>query len=112
MLSMWSGAFARPNPETKIKFQFMICDVFSSNELFVKKRVYEFGYDFLVSVKIKVGKTRPLYFLKLYVSTTQVQLSSVLSVLYSLAHTADDDSWIYVVETFSFRGYCGLYFPP
>ena len=36
------------------------------------------------------------------VSTAYIQLSSS-SVLYCLSYTADDDSWIYVVETYSFK---------
>ena len=36
----------------------------------------------------------------------------LLLVLYCLAYTADDDSLIYVVETFSFQNYSGLIFPP
>ena len=31
-----------------------------------------------------------------------------ISVLYCLAYSADDDSCIYVVETSSFKTYCGL----
>ena len=38
--------------------------------------------------------------------------ANLISVLYSLAHTADDDSRIYVVETSRFRHYRGFIFPP
>ena len=68
----------------------------------------------LTNVKTKKEKNKPAVNLKTgrFDNINSAVIISSVCVLYCLAYTADDDSWIYVVEMSSFEIYSGFIFPP